>query len=211
MSPMTPREILRRLLRRPPTDWAGPDPATEAVRRAASPEEENRHEVVCLGHTVDDFDARLASSAAAGHRLFLVSAGPAAQDAPYALHERGPRLFEVFLRDSADAFDALDRLRRDASLGATVAVVKERAWLPLAERLRAERGWRVLDLSAGDGRSLGEAAFAEALADTFPKISIVLVTFNNRELNRACLESVFARTEWPRYEVLAVATASQAP
>ncbi len=30
------------------------------------------------------------------------------------------------------------------------------------------------------------------------------MTFNNRELNRACLESVFARTEWPRYEVLAV-------
>ncbi len=198
------RERLRRLLRRPPSDWAGPDPATEAVRRAAPPEEENRHEVVCLGYTVDQLDTRLASLSAAGHRLFLVSAGPAAEDAPYAMRERGQRLFEVRVRDSADSFDALDRLRRDAALGATVAVVKERAWLPLAERFRSERGWRVLDLSAGDGRSLGDGAFAAALADTFPKISIIVVTFNNRELNRACLDSVFARTEWPRYELLAV-------
>jgi GT2 family glycosyltransferase len=198
------RGLLRRLLRKPPSDWAGPDPATEAVRRAAAPEEENRHEVAFLGQSVDELDARMASLAAAGHRLFLVSAGPAAEDAPYAMRERGQRLFEVRLRDSADSFGALDRLRREASLGATVAVVKERAWLPLAERFRAERGWRVLDLSAGDVRSLGEAAFAAALAETFPKISIVVVTFNNREINRACLDSVFARTEWPRYEVLAV-------
>ena len=122
------------------------------------------------------------------------------------MRERGQRLFEVLLRDSdgADAFAALDWLRRDASMGATVAVVKDRAWLPLAERLREERGWRVLDLSAGGLGSLGEPAFAAALAGAFPKISIVVVTFNNRELNRACLESVFARTEWPRYEVIAV-------
>jgi len=89
-------------------------------------------------------------------------------------------------------------------MGATVAVVKDRAWLPLAERLRAERAWQVLDLSGGVTGSLGEAAFAEALRGAFPLISIVVVTFNNRELNRACLESVFARTEWPRYEVFAV-------
>ena len=177
------------------------------MRRAAPPEDENQHEVVCLGQSVDELDARLASFAAAGHRLFLVSGmGAADADSPCSMRERGQRLFEVLLRgpDPAESFAALDRLRRDASMGATVAVVKEHAWLPLAERLRAERGWRVLDLSSGDVGSLGGAAFTEALADAFPKISVVVVTFNNRELNRACLESVFARTEWPRYEVLAV-------
>jgi GT2 family glycosyltransferase len=207
------RERLRRLLRRPPSDWAGPDAATEAVRAAPPPEAENRHEVVCLGQSADELDARLASLAAAGHRVFLVSAPaterPAADTAdvphPHGLRQRGQHLFEVRLRDSdpASALEALDRLRRDEGLGATVAVVKDRAWLSLAERLRAERAWRILDL-LGDVGSLGEAAFAGALADAFPKISIVVVTFNNRELNRACLESVFARTEWPRYEVLAV-------
>src|SRR5262249_31856631 len=200
------RERFRRLLRRPPSDWAGPDLATEAVRSAAPPEAENRHEVVCLGQSADELDARLGSLAAAGHRLFLVSDHPAAKDAPLTMRERGQRLFEILLpdSDSADPFDALDRLRRDVSMGATVAVVKERAWLALAERLRAERGWRVLDLSTGAVGGLGEGAFAAALADAFPKISIVVVTFNNRELNRACLESVFARTEWPRLEVFAV-------
>ncbi|HEY2797789.1 MAG TPA: glycosyltransferase family 2 protein [Thermoanaerobaculia bacterium] len=203
------RERLRRLLRRPPSDWAGPDPATEAVRRAPPPEAENRHEVVCLGQSADELDPRLASLAAAGHRVFLARAGsdadsgPAAEVAPYSLRERAPRLFEIPLRNAGEGFESLDRLRRDQALGATVAVVKEREWLPLAERLRAERAWRVLDLS-GDVRSLGEAALATALADAFPKISIIVVTYNNRELNRACLESVFARTEWPRYEVLAV-------
>jgi len=166
--------------------------------------------VVCLGQTVADLDTRLASLASSGHRVFLVSTrateteADAADHSPYSLRERGRRILEVGLRDAADPFEALDRLRREASLGATAVVVKQREWLPLAERLRGERGWRVLDLSGADIGALGDSAFAAALAETFPAVSIVVVTFNNRELNRACLESVFARTEWPRYEILAV-------
>ena len=48
-----------------------------------------------------------------------------------------------------------------------------------------------------------------ATADTFPRASIAIVTYNNAELNRLCLETLFARTEWPNFEVIVVDNASQ--
>ena len=49
---------------------------------------------------------------------------------------------------------------------------------------------------------------APALRDAFPKISIIVVTFNNLEMNRQCLESIYARTSWPNFEVIVVDNAS---
>jgi GT2 family glycosyltransferase/2-polyprenyl-3-methyl-5-hydroxy-6-metoxy-1,4-benzoquinol methylase len=49
---------------------------------------------------------------------------------------------------------------------------------------------------------------APAVVRTFPKASIIVVTFNNLELNRACLESIYTRTEWPNFEVIVVDNAS---
>lgn len=45
---------------------------------------------------------------------------------------------------------------------------------------------------------------APAVAGTFSRATVVVVTHDNRELNRACFESLFARTEWPHLEVIAV-------
>jgi GT2 family glycosyltransferase len=45
---------------------------------------------------------------------------------------------------------------------------------------------------------------APAVRDLFPKASIVIVTFNNLDLNRLNLQSVYARTEWPSFEVIVV-------
>jgi glycosyltransferase involved in cell wall biosynthesis/GT2 family glycosyltransferase len=56
-----------------------------------------------------------------------------------------------------------------------------------------------------------EARFAvmqPAVQEAFPKASIVVVTYNNLELNRECLRSLYARTEWPRFEVFVVDNAS---
>ncbi len=47
-----------------------------------------------------------------------------------------------------------------------------------------------------------------AVARTFPRVSVVIVTYNNLALNRLCLDSVFGRTEWPNVEVFAVDNAS---
>lgn len=43
-----------------------------------------------------------------------------------------------------------------------------------------------------------------ALRETFPLASIVIVTYNNLELNRLCLQSLFTNTEWPNFEVIVV-------
>ncbi len=45
---------------------------------------------------------------------------------------------------------------------------------------------------------------APAVAETFPRASIIIVTFNNLELNRLCLEKLYEQTEWPNYEVIVV-------
>jgi glycosyltransferase involved in cell wall biosynthesis/GT2 family glycosyltransferase len=50
---------------------------------------------------------------------------------------------------------------------------------------------------------------APAITETFPKASIVIVTFNSLDLNRQCLRTLYERTEWPRFEVFVVDNASQ--
>ena len=47
-------------------------------------------------------------------------------------------------------------------------------------------------------------ALDAAVTGTFPLVSIVVVTFGNRELNARCLESLFACADWPRFEVIVV-------
>jgi GT2 family glycosyltransferase len=45
---------------------------------------------------------------------------------------------------------------------------------------------------------------APAIRGVFPRASIIVVTFNNLKLNRLCLESIYARTEWPDFEVIVI-------
>lgn len=49
---------------------------------------------------------------------------------------------------------------------------------------------------------------ATHLPSLFPRASTVIVTYNNLELNRACLEHLFARTDWPNHETIVVDNAS---
>ncbi|HEX7705810.1 MAG TPA: glycosyltransferase [Thermoanaerobaculia bacterium] len=45
--------------------------------------------------------------------------------------------------------------------------------------------------------------------DVFPKVSVIIVTYNNVELNRLCLESLYATMDWPNVEVFVVDNASK--
>jgi GT2 family glycosyltransferase len=182
------RTALARLLRRPPSDWMGADAAHLAVSRAAPFVPDDRHEIVALpGAPTPD---HLRGLAGAGHRVFAISRRASDGARPYELSETAPRLFEVAL--PAAQLEGLDALRRDRALGATVSIVEDPAWLALAERLRAQLNWPIADGPSGE------------LTRAFPLLSIVVVTYNNRDLNRLCLESLFARTEWPNREVLVV-------
>ena len=56
-------------------------------------------------------------------------------------------------------------------------------------------------------RETWEARFevlAPAVHDLFPRASIIIVTFNNLSLNRLCIENLYAKTEWPNFEVIVV-------
>ena len=60
-------------------------------------------------------------------------------------------------------------------------------------------------------RQTWEARFeslSAAVAGAFTKASVAIVTFNNLDWNRTCLESLFGRTEWPNLEVFVVDNAS---
>jgi GT2 family glycosyltransferase len=174
------RALARRLLGKPPSDWVGPDAALAAGLETERFEPEAPFDVVWLG---PDEAGETAALAAAGHRVFRVARGGA----------------DVSLPDASspeDELRALDALRRDHGLGATAVVAADPSWTALAQMLRERLGWAALAAPL--------PAAAGALAGAFPLVSVVVVTHQNRALNRACLESVLARTEWPRLEVIAV-------
>lgn len=52
------------------------------------------------------------------------------------------------------------------------------------------------------------ATLTAAVAETFQRASIIIVTFNNLELNQLCLEKLYELTEWPNFEVIVVDNAS---
>jgi GT2 family glycosyltransferase len=197
-----PRRLLKRLLGRAASDWAGADPAEDLARRARPIADGHRCDLVFFETEDRSSEEAAAALASRGHRVFRIRPGRSPKPGPNAeLRELAPRLFEVHLAD--EPFESLDRLRRDLGFGATAAVVfaLDAGGRRLAERLRAERAWAVLDGDAALGRG---DALEQALRAAFPLVSIVIVTHGRRELTRLCLESLFARTEWPTYEVLVV-------
>jgi len=46
------------------------------------------------------------------------------------------------------------------------------------------------------------------IASAFPKVTIVMVTYNNLHYTKMCLESIFAKTGYPNYEIIIVDNAS---
>jgi GT2 family glycosyltransferase/2-polyprenyl-3-methyl-5-hydroxy-6-metoxy-1,4-benzoquinol methylase len=52
------------------------------------------------------------------------------------------------------------------------------------------------------------ASLTPTVRDAFPLVSIIIVTYNNLELNRLCLESLYRLTNWPNFEVIVVDNAS---
>lgn len=198
----------------PASDWAGPDPAHRAAAQALPPTIENRHDVVLLtrsaGGEGGGLSALAGDLARSGHRVYRVSRefrrdGPAWTRSG-ASRGPGDGVVDVSLRlpegehegERGDAalFAALDALRRDESLGATLSLLEEPVWMPVAERLQRERAWPIATHELPGS--------PDELAGLFPRLSVIVVTHDNRDLNRVCLESLAARTEWPNLEILVV-------
>jgi GT2 family glycosyltransferase/glycosyltransferase involved in cell wall biosynthesis len=52
------------------------------------------------------------------------------------------------------------------------------------------------------------ANIREGIDSIYPKVSIVVLTYNNLDYNRLCLTSIFEKTDYPNYEVVVVDNAS---
>ncbi len=184
------------MLGKTPSDWVGPDPALAAAA-AVSPRPENRCEIVLLP-SGPAHAARAKELSSKGHRVFAVAPKLRSGGAPYETHEASPGFFEVSLSTpragAPETFEALDLLRRDLSLGATLAVSADRDWKALAARLSHERGWAAAE-------TLGAS---DLIAEAFAKLSVIVVTWNGLDFNSLCLESLVARTEWPNFEIVVV-------
>ena len=187
---------LRRMLSRPPSDWAGPNAGAEAAAAAAHGQpmrDESRHDVVWLARDSED------------------ALGPRARSILEAYAKAGHRTLVVTPERAGD----LDALRRQNALAATAVFVEDPAGLVHARRMRAAHAWLVVDATGEPDHSaepadvvLDPAASPEdvlhAIPSFFPLACIVVVTRDNRDLNRLCLESLRARTEWPNFELLVV-------
>lgn len=53
-----------------------------------------------------------------------------------------------------------------------------------------------------------QEALDQAIRETYPLVSIIIVTYNNLPLNRLCLESVLNDTDYPNFEVIVIDNAS---
>lgn len=79
--------------------------------------------------------------------------------------------------------------------------VQERNDLQLAER---RRNWAKTQDWEARAR-----AFSEAIEQSLPRVSIVILAYNNLEFTRHCLESIERNTFYPNYEVIVVDNASR--
>ena len=69
------------------------------------------------------------------------------------------------------------------------------------------------DLPAGVGRAIGAPTtrpFDPPARDSYPRVSIVVVTRDNLVFSKLCLESVLANTDYPDYELIVVDNGSGA-
>jgi polysaccharide pyruvyl transferase CsaB len=176
--------VVRRTLGRPASDWAGPDLAADAARNATPMATENLYNVVWLSR---------------GER------SPRARSILGAYQEAGHRTFD----------DPQPAAVRDVPTAATALFVDDPEQLTAARQLRTQRGWLLIDATGEPDRSpepadvvldpaASPADVLHAIPGFFPKASIVVVTKDNRELNRLCFESLRARTEWPNFEIVVV-------
>ena len=116
-----------------------------------------------------------------------------------------------------------DRLRVQAGIHTAVCWIDEPAHTSLPYLLRNNFGWKIISslpdqVTVPNPRCdlqihspLPSTRFAEiqaALQDLFPKVSLIILTYNNLDYTRQCLESIFTKTIYPNYEIVVVDNAS---
>jgi len=116
-----------------------------------------------------------------------------------------------------------DQLRLHAGIHSAVCWIDGLTHTALPFILRNSFGWKIISsLQQNDGipnqrcdlhidLSLALERTSElqaAVQDLFPKASLIILTYNNLDYTRQCLESIFTKTIYPNYEIVVVDNAS---
>jgi len=127
------------------------------------------------------------------------------------VHARSARIFAEAQHRAAKA--ELDAIRSSAGWALLQKLYPLRfRLLPRGSRREAAAQWAARRLLRRAGRTLplesstpaDQSPSAEPEAVAWPRVSIVIVTCNNIELNELCLQAVLADTDYPDYEVIVV-------
>jgi hypothetical protein len=161
--PLDVRRRLLRIARRRLRQRQTTSPALSAAGFERPGAGASSHDVICF--SIIDWNFRfqrpqqlLSRLGASGHRVFYLAQTFRSHGPLYEIRVLGPQIYEVSLRGAdlnpyADALDepkvaplfsALDALRRDFALEASVSLVELPFWWPLAARARAAFDWPIV-------------------------------------------------------------------
>lgn len=120
-------------------------------------------------------------------------------------------------------------IRLEAGIHAAICWIEIPIWANLAYHLRNDYGWRVVYTQPEGQNRLEIEPFLHLRTDLifhpfaekdrfteiqqvvmglFPRASIVVLTYNNLDYTQQCLDSIYAKTVYPNYEVIVVDNAS---
>ena len=166
-----------------------------AIAPAIDPRESTTYDILCFSQ---ELPSKLAD---AGHRVFFFKTSAFLPPDPrtYEATQLRENVWEITLPAATETWlpKMLDELRRDFGIVAAVSVLQDPTWKRVAEEARARFGWTIVH----DGTE-------GAVRDAHVKVSIVVVTYFNRELTRLCLDTVFRTALHPNVEVIVVDNAS---
>ena len=192
-----------------------------------------RYDIVCFPIIEWDFRFQrpqqlMLRFAAAGHRVFYLSQTFRPSGETFTIVEKYHNIFEVSLcgpprniysealsdRVRDKLFDSLDLLRRNLSLGATLAIAQLPFWWPLVEKTRAEFEWPIvydcMDHHAGfstnrrsmidQERALIESADLIVASSPFLENRAKVHNSNVILVRNGCDYEHFSRTIWSKGE-----------
>lgn len=106
--------------------------------------------------------------------------------------------------------NTLNKFYSSFYINEAIALVQLPRWLPVAEYLKDNFNTRIAELyDAESDTSLIQAYnITNIFKSIYPLVSIIIVTFNNLKYTKLCLESIFAKTAYPNFEIIVIDNAS---
>lgn len=196
-----------------------------AIAPPVDASESTEYDIICF--SIIDWSFRwqrpqqlMSKLADAGHRIFFFKTaflppGPRTFEATplrenvWEITLAPPVPFDVYGGELPAATEAwfprmLDDLRRQFGIVAAVSMVQVATWTRVAEEARTRLGWKIVD----NTWTAPAETLRDAIRDAHTKVSIIIVTYFNRDLTRLCLDAVFRTTLHPNFEVIVVDNAS---